>query len=90
MPSTGLLPFLPADEILSLTEDSQCQCPQRAYFHFYKVQFLLNVNSEDVSMPSTGLLPFLLHDERDSDTDSYSVNALNGLTSISTVASRNP
>ena len=42
-----------------------CQCPQRAYFHFY-------VEDQEFAESKRG------------------VNALNGLTFISTVASRNP
>ena len=36
-----------------------CQCPQRAYFHFYYQLMTIERFLQWVSMPSTGLLPFL-------------------------------
>ena len=35
MPSTGLLPFLQKFRIRLKPRYRSCQCPQRAYFHFY-------------------------------------------------------
>ena len=42
-----------------------CQCPQRAYFHFYTVKVAKGISYKVVSMPSTGLLPFLLKKEEE-------------------------
>ena len=45
MPSTGLLSFLQKRDIPDDVFGTLCQCPQRAYFHFYKEiseQFLGN------------------------------------------------
>ena len=36
MPSTGLLSFLQKRDIPDDVFGTLCQCPQRAYFHFYK------------------------------------------------------
>ena len=38
---------------------TMCQCPQRAYFHFYSENFEVLCKYVGVSMPSTGLLSFL-------------------------------
>ena len=140
MPSTGLFPFLLWRIIPFCEVRNMCQCPQRAYSHFYKLFFVIGkiwmlcqcpqrayshfyyyIPLKDtsipsiVSMPSTGLLPFL-HIVEDFHNPpvieacqcpqrayfhfywllmlifmtGMCVNALNGLTSISTVASRNP
>ena len=66
-PLTGSLLFLwhPALPILACCYMTWCQCPQRAYSHFYCSKFFLRKLR-------------------------LRVNALYGLTPISTVASRNP
>ena len=114
MPSTGLLPFLQKGHLWLKQTQQTCQCPQRAYFHFYSICDVAILANYLVSMPSTGLLPFLRRwliqgwDRRQMcqcpqrayfhfyfimlkiSLRLQCVNALNGLTSISTVASRNP
>ena len=67
-----------------------CQCPLRAYFHFYVLNAANEFAVESVSMPSTGLLPFLRILKKYLNGIAGCVNALYGLTSISTVASQNP
>ena len=55
--------------ISTMTEDiftsevELCQCPQRAYFHFYSSWKKQRRKRRTVSMPSTGLLSFLLNRE---------------------------
>ena len=139
MPSTGLLSFLLFTTAMVEYMNAGCQCPQRAYFHFYRryyvrilvcnkvsmpstgllsflqmmvakimekvydvsmpstglLSFLLVLKVLfrylfQVSMPSTGLLSFLLCTLLEENREKLRVNALNGLTFISTVASRNP
>ena len=139
MPSTGLLSFLQYGCAMVEYMNAGCQCPQRAYFHFYRryyvrilvcnkvsmpstgllsflqmmvakimekvydvsmpstglLSFLLVLKVLfrylfQVSMPSTGLLSFLLCTLLEENREKLRVNALNGLTFISTVASRNP
>ena len=114
MPSMGLLPFLLILLVPSVRQ-RKCQCPQRAYSHFYNANtmskwlpplmcqcplrtyfhfYVLNAANEfaveSVSMPSTGLLPFLRILKKYLNGIAGCVNALYGLTSISTVASQNP
>ena len=46
MPSTGLLPFLLSITLLDGNTVETCQCPQRAYFHFYSIESqLTKINS---------------------------------------------
>ena len=59
MPSTGLLPFLHMCNLFGVDDFLMCQCPQRAYFHFYSENQGCIRSRSIVSMPSTGLLPFL-------------------------------
>ena len=35
MPSTGFYPFLQIREVIQMTNETKCQCPQRASIHFY-------------------------------------------------------
>ena len=53
----GIQLLLTMQSPISLPE--VCQCPQRAYFHFYNLITLELPSALQVSMPSTGLLPFL-------------------------------
>ena len=59
------------------------------FLHCINMEQIMKAEKK-VSMPSTGLLPFLLNKFRTEAEARECVNALNGLTSISTVASRNP
>ena len=52
----GIQLLLTMQSPISLPE--VCQCPQRAYFHFYNLITLELPSALQVSMPSTGLLPF--------------------------------
>ena len=46
MPSTGLLPFLQVRDGHQIKNFLKCQCPQRAYFHFYSIESqLTKINS---------------------------------------------
>ena len=67
---------------------STCQCPQRAYFHFYVEENLQKELEGIVSMPSTGLLSFLRGNCTTTYLEIECVNALNGLTFISTMISK--
>ena len=109
MPSTGLLSFLLFTTAMVEYMNAGCQCPQRAYFHFYRRYYVRILVCNKVSMPSTGLLSFLqmmvakimekVYDVSMPSTGLlsflrknckfiwrryYCVNALNGLTFIST------
>ena len=59
MPLTGLLSFLQKRDIPDDVFGTLCQCPQRAYFHFYTPTKQKKLVAINVSMPSTGLLSFL-------------------------------
>ena len=84
MPSTGLLSFLLFTTAMVEYMNAGCQCPQRAYFHFYRRYYVRILVCNKVSMPSTGLLSFLRKNCKFIWRRYYCVNALNGLTFIST------
>ena len=90
-PLTGSLLFLwhPALPILACCCMTRCQCPQRAYSHFYCSECWWCISYGVCQCPQRASSHFY---ECISDEWKHCkcVNALNGLTPISTVASRNP
>ena len=67
-----------------------CQCPQRAYFHFYRYIMRALVTGKQCQCPQRAYSHFYFSKKERKIMMINSVNALNGLIPISTVASRNP
>ena len=90
MPSTSLLPFLRSQNCWNTDSDDSCQCPQRAYSHFYGAEKFAVSDYIVCQCPQRAYSHFYACGEPCKEPCHPCVNALNELTPISTVASRNP
>ena len=84
MPSTGFYPFLPITAGGVCSSYRMCQCPQRASIHFYKISGRCNKIILVCQCPQRASIHFYDNSQRLWWHYLHSVNALNGLLSIST------